>query len=307
MSISKSIIDQHGGRIDFISRESLGTTFFFDLPEWIESQMDEPTKLGDLAKSRMLICDHDADIAYMLRIILAQAGYDCDVARTVEQAKKLITEHVYLAVTLDIALPNEQGQTYDPEGITLIKEIRRSDNTRELPIIVLSASTDQSKRRLQCSAFGIVDWLDKPLDETRLLNAVQFITQHKKGLPRVLHVEDDPIIYEMVNVILRGQVNLVHAPSLADAHKKLREGKYDLILLDIELTDGSSLDLLNDLNQLDYTPQVVVFSAHEVDNDVAHRVKAALVKSRESRKELINVIMSAIHERELPQTGTYPN
>lgn len=304
LSISKSIIDQHGGRIDFISRENLGTTFFFDLPEWTESQMDEPPKLDRMAKSRMLICEHDADIAYMLRIILAQAGYDCDVARTVEQAKQLITENVYLAVTLDIALPNEQGQTYDPEGIALIKEIRRTDSTRELPIIVLSATTDHNKRRLQCSAFGIVDWLDKPPDETRLLNAVQFITQHKQGLPRVLHVEDDPIIYEMVTVILRGQVNLVHAPSLADAHKKLREGRYDLILLDVELTDGSGLDLLNDLNQLDYTPQVVVFSAHEIGNDVAHMVKAALVKSRESRKELIHVIMSAIHERELPQTGT---
>ncbi len=307
LSISKSIIDQHGGRIDFISRENIGTTFFFDLPEWVESQMDEPPQLGNIAKSRMLICDHDADIAYMLRIILAQAGYDCDVARTVEQAKQLITENPYLAVTLDIALPNELGQTYDPEGITLIKEIRRTDRTRELPIIVLSATTDQSKRRLQCSAFGIVDWLDKPLDETRLLNAVQFIAQHKQGLPRVLHVEDDPIIYEMVNVILRGQVNLLHAPTLADAHKKLREGPYDLILLDVELTDGSGLDLLNDLNQLDYTPQVVVFSAHEIGKDVAHMVKAALVKSRESRKELINVIMSVIHERELPQTGTYPN
>jgi len=47
-----------------------------------------------------------------------------------------------------------------------------------------------------------------------------------------------------------------------------------------------------------------VFSAHEIGNDVAHLVKAALIKSRESRKELIHVIMSAIHERELPQTGT---
>ena len=307
LSISKSIVDQHSGRIDFISRENIGTTFFFDLPEWVESQLDEPPKLGSMAKSRMLICDDDADIAYMLRIILAQAGYDCDVARTVEQAKQLIAQNTYLAVTLDIALPNEKGHAYDPEGITLIKEIRRSDSTRELPIIVLSASTDQSKRRLQCSAFGIVDWLDKPLDETRLLNAVQFITHHKQGLPRVLHVEDDPIIYEMVNVILHGHVNLVHAPTLSDAHKKLREERYDLILLDVELTDGSGLDLLKDLNQLDYTPQVVVFSAHEMAHDVTHKVKAALVKSRESRKELINVIMSAIHERELPQTGVYPN
>ena len=45
-------------------------------------------------------------------------------------------------------------------------------------------------------------------------------------------------------------------------------------------------------------PQVVIFSAHEVGNDVAKKVKAALVKSTDSRKELINVIMSVIKERD---------
>jgi DNA-binding response OmpR family regulator len=220
------------------------------------------------------------------------------VARTVEQAKTLVRDNQYLAVTLDIALPDENGKVYDPDGIRLIKEIRRTDTTRELPIIVVSATTDQNRRRLSGSAFGIIDWMEKPLDESRLLNAVQFIAHHKPGLPRVLHVEDDPIIYEMVNVILRSQVNLVHAPSLVDAHKKLREGQYDLILLDVELTDGSGLDLLNDLHDLDYTPPVVVFSAHELGPDVGNRVKAALVKSRESRKELIKVIMSVINEQD---------
>ena len=306
LSISKSIIEQHGGHIDFISRENIGTTFFFDLPEWVESDVDEPQRLASTAKYPILICMDDADIAYMLRMLLAQAGFDSDLARTVEQAKTLIRDNHYLAATLDLELPDDNGKVYDPDGVQLIKEIRRTDTTRELPIIVLSTTTDDNKRRLTGSAFGIIDWMEKPLDETRLLNAVQFIAHHKPGLPRVLHVEDDPIIYEMVNVILRGHVNLVHAPSLADAHKKLREGIYDLVLLDVVLTDGSGLDLLKDLQDLEYTPPVVVFSAHEVTNDVAGLVKAALVKSRDSRKELLSAIMSVIRQHEQTIDDTPP-
>ena len=102
----------------------------------------------------------------------------------------------------------------------------------------------------------------------------------------------------MVRVLLRGQVDLVLAPSLYDAHNKLREEVFDLILLDVELTDGSGLDLIRDLDDVEYMPQVVIFSAHEVGNDVAQKVKAALVKSKDSRKELINVIMSVIKERD---------
>jgi len=297
LSISKAIVEQHGGRIDFISRVNIGTTFFFDLPIWTQSKDKEPPKLA-AAKYRILICEDDADIAYMLRIILSQAGFDADIARTVEQAKLLIKDNHYLAVTLDLALPDEMGRRYDPEGIKLIRELRRQDRTRELPIIVVSAVADQARRRLNGSAFGIVDWLEKPLDESRLLSAVQTIATHKQGLPRILHVEDDPIIYEMVRVLLRGQVDLVLAPSLYDAHKKLREEVFDLILLDVELTDGSGLDLIRDLDDVEYMPQVVIFSAHEVGKDVAQKVKAALVKSKDSRKELINVIMSVIKERD---------
>jgi len=73
---------------------------------------------------------------------------------------------------------------------------------------------------------------------------------------------------------------------------------FDLILLDVELTDGSGLDLIRDLDEVEYMPQVVIFSAHEVGNEIAQKVKAALVKSRDSRKELINVIMSVIKERD---------
>jgi len=298
LSISKAIVEQHGGRIDFISRVNIGTTFFFDLPVWTQNQEAETPTLPAPAKYRILICEDDPDIAFMLRMILAQAGFDADTARTVEQAKKAIKEQHYLAVTLDLALPDDQGRQYDPEGIKLVKELRRQDRTRELPVIVVSAIADQHKRRLNGSAFGIIDWLEKPLDEDRLLSAVKLIASHKQGLPRILHVEDDPIIFEMVRVLLRGEVDLVLAPTLSEAHQKLRQDVYDLILLDVELTDGSGIDLINDLDEVEYMPQVVIFSSNEVGPDVARKVKAALVKSKDSRKELINVIMSVIRERD---------
>jgi len=164
---------------------------------------------------------------------------------------------------------------------------------------VVSAIADQAKRRLNGSAFGIIDWLEKPLNEDRLLSAVKSIATHKQGLPRILHVEDDPIIYEMVRVLLRGEVDLVLALTLGEAHQKLRAEVFDLILLDIELTDGSGLDLINDLDDVEYMPQVVIFSSTEVGPEVAQKVKAALVKTKDNRKELINVIMSVIKEREM--------
>ena len=46
MSISKAIIDEHGGLIDFVSAEGQGAKFYFDLsaiPEQSDEQGDQPT------------------------------------------------------------------------------------------------------------------------------------------------------------------------------------------------------------------------------------------------------------------------
>ena len=298
LSITKAIVEQHGGRIDFISRKNLGTTFFFDLPVWTQDSDQTPPKFSGTSKYRILICEEDADVAYMLRIILAQAGFDADIARTVEQATMLIQDNHYLAVTLDLSLPDEQGRQYDPDGVKLIRLLRKQDRTRELPIIVVTATASQSKRRLTTGAFGIIDWLDKPLDEEKLLSAVQHIATTKQGLPRILHVEDDPIIYEMVRVLLRGEVDLVLAPSLYDAQRLLRDEVFDLILLDIELTDGSGLELIDNIDDIELMPEIIIFSAHEVSTDVAAKVKAALIKTKDNRKELVDAIMSIIKDSE---------
>ena len=60
-----------------------------------------------------IFAEDDPDIAFMLRMILAQAGFDADTARTVDRPRNLIKEIPYV-VTLDLALPDEQGRVYDP-------------------------------------------------------------------------------------------------------------------------------------------------------------------------------------------------
>ncbi|MCX7172012.1 MAG: ATP-binding protein, partial [Proteobacteria bacterium] len=37
LAITMAIIEAHGGSIDFISENGVGTEFFFDLPEWREA------------------------------------------------------------------------------------------------------------------------------------------------------------------------------------------------------------------------------------------------------------------------------
>ena len=66
---------------------------------------------------------------------------------------------------------------------------------------------------------------------------------------RVLHVEDDPDLKAYVSVIIGNIVDINCTPSLKEAYDALAKENYDLILLDLNLPDGSGVDLLNKLSE----------------------------------------------------------
>ena len=82
-------------------------------------------------------------------------------------------------------------------------------------------------------------------------------------------------------------------PNLQEARRKLAQETFDLIILDLNLPDGSGLDLLSMLPEHTSIP-VVVFSAEEVGKDVAQQVAAALVKSRTSNEKLLETIKTFV-------------
>ena len=169
LSITKALVESHGGRIDFVTEEGSGTTFFIDLPEWAQPQ-------GDLlvdAKGRVLICEDDPDIQQVLVSLLGDDGFDTDVAATATQAKAKLAGNTYVAMTLDIGLP-------DQDGIALIRELRKEEPTLVLPIVVVSATSSESHGVATGDAINIVDWIEKPIDNERLLRSVR----HSQELSR---------------------------------------------------------------------------------------------------------------------------
>lgn len=83
-------------------------------------------------------------------------------------------------------------------------------------------------------------------------------------MPKILLVEDDPFISEIYTKKL-GSSGFEVIPALTgkDALKKIREGKYDLVMLDMVLPELSGMEILRELRtNKDFDPnlKVVVFS-----------------------------------------------
>ncbi len=299
LSIVKAIVSHHQGEISFDTEVGAGTTFHVDLPEVPEPRIPaavttEPKREGPAAlnSGHILICEDDQDIAKLLAVLLEQNGLTSDIAYTAKDAKALLREKRYDAMTVDILLPGQ-------DGISLIRDIRRNRRTRDLPVVVISARAETARDALEGTTLDIVDWLNKPIDEKHLQRALALATGGTPlEKPRLLYVEDDPDLVEIVTALVAETAHTTVAGSLGQARSKLKKGTFDLVILDVRLPDGSGLDLLESLRDENGQPTpVIIFSGDEVVGELARQVDAALVKSRTSDIQLLETIRRLIATR----------
>jgi PAS domain S-box-containing protein len=292
LAISKEIVDRHGGRLSFDSVVGEGSSFHVDLP-LIEAARPAPQPVSS---ERLLICEDDADTATILRETLERDGFAVDVVGTLEAAAAATASgDTYAAVLLDLQLP-------DGDGINLIRDLRDRDATRDLPIIVVSAYVDAGRDAARSHCLNVVDWMEKPVDVSRLQRAVKAALDRPRPAGRqatILHVDDDHDILQVTATALADLGRIVSVDSLAAARTVLDELEPDLVILDIGLADGSGLELLPDLDRFGGEIPVVVFSAQEANARILHRVDEVLVKSRSSMASLTQTVRRLVRSSEL--------
>lgn len=300
LAIVQAIVKKHWGFINFDSEVGKGTVFHVDLPEYHQrkgAQRSQGSAVGTAIRAattgsddlhRVMVVEDDYDTADLLKEMLEREGYNIDVAHSARESLQLINSHRYAAITVDLLLP-------DQDGISLIRSIRAHPQGQSLPIIVVSLSAEQGREIMNGEALGIIDWLSKPVDNRRLLKAInQAMRNLDQGQARILHVEDDADVLRVVAAVLGRAAMVETATSLNEAKEKLQQGSFDLVIIDIGLPDGSGLTLLDAIKDCRPRPPVLVFSAQDCDGDVAREISTVLVKSRTTNRQLSNTIKTLI-------------
>jgi DNA-binding response OmpR family regulator len=282
--IAREIAERHGGRLWFDSPPGAGATFHLELPLLDEGPIRFATR------DRVLLVEDEPAAAALLTAILEHEGLKTDNAGNLAEAREALNDPGrYGAIVLDLRLP-------DGDGMDLVKQLRSRADTRGIPVVVVSADAARGKDPA-VRTLEVIDWMEKPVDPDRLTELVRAALTASEPAGRViLHVDDDRDIREVVATALADAGEVVSAENLAQARAFLAERTPSLVILDLELRDGSGLDLLKELE--DESVPVIIFSAQDTAGNFGRPVTAVLVKSRTSLAGLVGAVHELVDQPE---------
>jgi len=124
----------------------------------------------------VLVVEDEPAIQELLRVNLVDAGYEVRAAPDAESAQRELADALPSLLLLDWMLPGKSG-------LALAKELRGDTRTRELPIIMLTARTDEADK-VAGFAVGADDYLTKPFSLRELAARVRAILRRMDRIQR---------------------------------------------------------------------------------------------------------------------------
>ena len=120
----------------------------------------------------ILIVDDNADIRNILNELIIDAGYKTRIAANYNQALSEIDKKMPDVAILDVKL--DKG---DNDGIELLSHIKSKD--KDVPVIIITghANIEMAVNSLKHGAF---EFIEKPFDQTRLLNFIKRAVENLK-------------------------------------------------------------------------------------------------------------------------------
>jgi signal transduction histidine kinase/DNA-binding response OmpR family regulator len=228
LSISRTIIEAHGGRI-WVEAAPSGTKFVFTLPS--SAVTDKPTQIplepqprrrGLGEGSCALVADDDPRRALLLKGLLMALTERVLVANDIDTALQIgRTEHPVLAVVA--------GAMAD--SLALLAILEHDPDTHKTAVMVVG----DAERRADMIAAGADDLLEFPIQPAVFRETcMRLVESGRREAPRVLVVDDDSSIRQICREVLElGGYQVRDAGSANAALTEARRFRPDMILLDV--------------------------------------------------------------------------
>ena len=123
---------------------------------------------------RVLVVEDSDSICRMIEALVAARGYGVSSVSTAARALEEAFAAPPEVILLDIDLPGPS------DGIEVCRKLRAAPETRDVPVIVITASSDDEVKRRALDA-GATAFYEKPFSPLSLLEKIESVGAHRRG------------------------------------------------------------------------------------------------------------------------------
>ncbi len=241
LSLTKSLVELHGGQIEVKSDENEGTWFYVTIPvqksgeankidqtdvellsngnssKYVELQAlkegesVQTGRVGNPNAKTILILDDDDDMRFFISKLLAPFYNVIDAANG-EEALKLACQFQPDLIVSDMMMPVMDGYQF-------LRVVKQDPNISHIPIILLTARASMDSR-LKGLEEGADDYITKPFNEKililRVKNLIERIQRAKERFSTDINLEpkeititslDEKFMQELLNIVDKNMAN----------------------------------------------------------------------------------------------------
>lgn len=140
-----------------------------------------------MAKPHILLIEDEAPIREMLRLALSKFGYTVSEAADTREARESIKEQLPDLMLVDWMLPGESG-------VELVRQLKREDLTRDIPVIMVTARIEEDDR-VRGLEVGADDYVCKPFSPKELNARIKAVLRRTQP-----QLSDEPVEVENLRI-----------------------------------------------------------------------------------------------------------
>ena len=252
LTISKRLAELMGGNLTVQSAIGEGSLFTLHLSLRVMNSAPPITFHAKPLLREVLVVDDNETNCRLMRGIFEYLHIPCQICYSGPDALVAIAQALTKGQMFDLIITDHQMPVMD--GITLVKEIKKTLNGQTEPFILMLSSLEKTMYQHEAEEIGINKFLSKPVKLHELDSILSAIFQTTfddstaaEAIPKiervaqsanVLVVEDEPINMLLITEVLRKMgLEVTKAGNGKEALEKLAEQDFSLIFMDVNMPE----------------------------------------------------------------------